>query len=220
MLKKIDIGYEVKELNEQGFLSGYASVFDVEDHYGDVIAKGAFKKSLSAARKEKRTPAMLWQHKSDEPIGVWDTFEEDDRGLVTSGRLALDTQRGAEAYALLKMGAIRGLSIGFNTINSKIDSDTKKRIITEIDLWETSLVTFPANPQAMVGSVRGALNEGRLPTPREFEEFLRDEGFSFKQAKAIVARGLGAAQLRDDVDDGDRYAAEDLLLKILKGKRS
>ncbi len=220
MLSRRDIGFEVKELDEQGLLSGYASVFGNEDLCGDIIAKGAFKKSLSAAKKAGRMPAMLWQHDTREPIGVWDKFEEDDHGLMANGRLVLETQRGAEAYALLKAGAIRGLSIGFNTINSKIDADTKQRTLTEIDLWETSLVTFPANPQAMVGSVRGALNEGRLPTPREFEEFLRDEGFSFKQAKAIVARGLGAAQLRDDVDDGDRYAAEDLLLKILKGKRS
>ena len=220
MQQRFDAPYEVKELEANGVFSGYASVFDIEDHYGDIIAPGAFKKSLSALKKKKRTPAMLWQHKTDEPIGVWTDFQEDDSGLLASGQLVLDTQRGAEAYALLKAGAITGLSIGFNAVNSKVDKDSGKRILTEIDLWETSLVTFPANEKARIGSVRAALNEGRLPTSRELEEVLRDEGLSSKQAKEIISHGLAAAGLRDEVDDSVRYAAEELLLKVVSLRRS
>lgn len=202
----IDLAFEVKSIgDEDGVFTGYASVFDVEDNYGDVVVSGAFRRSLS--RKRKRPVAMLWQHRSDDPIGVWERMEEDDHGLIAEGRLALKTQRGSEAYELLKMGAINGLSIGFNPIKWEIDKSTGKRKLLDIDLWETSLVTFPANSAAIVGQVRAALNSGMVPNPRDVERVLCDAGFSNTQSRAIVSRGLSSLRLCDAVDcDIDDHA--------------
>lgn len=201
MMQKIETPFEVKELSTEGMFAGYASVFDIEDYYGDIVAKGAFKRTLGG--KRKRQPALLWQHRTDEPIGVWDRMVEDEKGLFAEGRLALATQRGREAYELLKIKAIYGLSIGFTPIKYIIDEDTGKRTLTDIDLWETSLVTFPANDAARIGQVRAVLNSGELPQPKLVEDVLRDAGFSIKQAKAIIAKGLSSLRLRDVVDDGD-----------------
>jgi hypothetical protein len=99
-------------------------------------------------------PAMLWQHDSRRPIGVWQRMREDGVGLQVAGRLALATRPGAEAYELLKLGAVSGLSIGYVAVASQIDERTRQRVLTDVDLWEVSLVTFPANPAARVTAVK------------------------------------------------------------------
>jgi HK97 family phage prohead protease len=131
-------------------------------------------------------PAMLWQHDSNEPIGVWTEMVEDSKGLRIKGKLALDTTRGKEAHALLKMGALNGLSIGFVSKQWAYDRETEVRTLTEIDLWEVSLVTFPANEKARVTNVKAA---DELATPKDAERILRDAGFSKSDATGFcVAR--------------------------------
>ena len=117
------------------------------------------------------------------PIGVFDEIKEDEHGLVVKGRLALKTQAGAEAYELLKMGALDGLSIGFRVNPQEVSYDKRanKRIIKEVDLMEVSLVTFPMNPQATVRSVKG-----EQYSIREWENGLRD-AFSLSRSEAKVA---------------------------------
>jgi phage head maturation protease len=117
------------------------------------------------------------------PIGVFDEVKEDDHGLVVKGRLALKTQAGAEAYELLKMGALDGLSIGFRVNPSEVTYDKRnnKRIIKEVDLMEVSLVTFPMNPQATVMSVKGEQS-----SIREWEKGLRD-AFNLSRSESKVA---------------------------------
>ena len=99
--------------SEDGPIEGYGSVFGVKDSYDDVIAAGAFAATLAAHKAAGTMPAMLWQHDPDKPCGVWDEMSEDSGGLKVKGRLALETEKGKEAHALLKMGALNGLSIGF-----------------------------------------------------------------------------------------------------------
>jgi len=113
---------------------------------------------------------------------------EDDHGLFMRGRLfTLDTDRATATYAALKEGELDGLSIGFRTRKSKLDDDTGIRTLTEIQLFEVSLVTFPANDPARVTAVKV---DGTLPTEREFEKWLqREAGFTANQAKTIIARG-------------------------------
>lgn len=216
MQKTIDVSYEVREIQNDGVFSGYASVFGNEDSYGDIVAPGAFKKTLTTWRKKKRMPAMLWAHKTDEPIGVWSVMEEDEHGLRTEGQLALKTQRGAEAYELLKINAISGLSIGFNPVKARVDEVSGRRTLNEVDLWETSLVTFPANDEARIGAVRAALRDGRKVRHSDIEEILRREGFSYSQARAIAVSGLAASGLLHE-DDAVVVTAEYLLNIINKG---
>ena len=162
--KSIDVGFQVKALSDDGMIEGYGSVFGVRDSYSDIVAAGAFKASLAAHKAAGTMPALLWQHRSDEPIGVWTSMVEDQKGLAVVGQLAMDTTRGREAHALLKMRAINGLSIGFYSKEWKYDTENDVRTLTEVDLWETSLVTFPANSAARVTAVKSieALESLRL----------------------------------------------------------
>ena len=172
---------EEDENKEFGLFEGYGSVFGNKDLGNDVIEKGAFTKSLR--KRKNKGVKLLYQHKSDMPIGVFDSVKEDDYGLVVKGRLALKTQAGAEAYELLKMGALDGLSIGFRVNPSEVTYDKRnnKRIIKEVDLMEVSLVTFPMNPQATVMSVKG-----EQYSIREWEKGLRD-AFNLSRSESKVA---------------------------------
>lgn len=194
---------------EDGTVEGYGSVFDVQDSYADVIEKGAFAKSISTHKSAKSMPAMLWQHDSSQPIGVWTSMSEDDNGLRVVGRLAMDTVKGKEAHALLKMGALNGLSIGFMTKQYRYDEETDIRTLTEVDLWEVSLVTFPANTQARVTQVKSV---DELQTLKDAERILRDSGFSKQDALAFVSRVKTLASRSDS--DEDMGGVEQALLAL------
>lgn len=173
--------------SEDGVIEGYGSVFNVEDDWSDIVAPGAFNQSLAAHKSAKTMPAMLWQHDSDSPIGIWTEMVEDAKGLRIKGQLALETTLGKEAFSLLKMGAINGLSIGFITKKWSYDAEKDIRTVTEVDLWEVSLVTFPANRAARVTTVK-ASDIPEIKTIRQSERALRDAGFSDDAAKALVAQ--------------------------------
>ena len=104
---------QIKTAGEDGSIEGYGSVFGNKDSYNDVIEKGAFAQSIKSHKSEKTMPAMLWQHDSAQPIGVWTDITEDANGLHMRGKLAMGTVKGKEAHELAKMGALNGLSIGF-----------------------------------------------------------------------------------------------------------
>ena len=141
----------------EGTFSGYASVFGEPDSYGDVIQPGAFRGTLEG---RSTGPAMFWNHDPAQPVGVWTSVAEDRRGLAVTGRLVTETRAGAEAFALLKAGAVNGLSIGFRARNAK-RSKGGTRVLTDIDLVEISLVTLPAASNARVTSVRHAVQPAR-----------------------------------------------------------
>lgn len=194
MRERLVVPFDMKAIGdgETRTFEGYGSVFGVLDSYADVVAPGAFKRSLKEAKSAGRMPALLWQHDPSSPIGVYESMGEDATGLYVKGRLS-DTQLGREAYTLLKDGALSGLSIGFTTRKSKVDNESGVRTLTDVQLWETSLVTFPANDAARVTGVKAA--DGALPTEREFERWLRREaGFTEAEAKTIIAKGFRQVQ--------------------------
>ena len=180
---------------EYGMFEGYGSVFGNKDLGNDVIEKGAFTKSIK--RRTNKGVKLLYQHKSDMPIGVFDEIKEDDHGLVVKGRLALKTQAGAEAYELLKMGALDGLSIGFKINPSEVSYDRRsnKRIIKEVDLMEVSLVTFPMNPQATVRSVKG-----QEISIREWEKGMRDAFNLSRSESKMAAKAVTDVFVQREVD--------------------
>ncbi|AOZ06774.1 HK97 family phage prohead protease [Cupriavidus malaysiensis] len=195
---------QLKATGDDGTVEGYGSVFGVRDNYDDVIAKGAFAATLAQHKSDGTMPAMLWQHDATEPIGVWTEMVEDAKGLRIKGQLALDTTRGKEAYALLKLGALNGLSIGFVSKQWAYDRDTEVRTLTELDLWEVSLVTFPANEKARVTNIKGASEE--LVVPKDAERILRDAGFSKADATAFVSRVMRMGEERRDSADSTAQA--------------
>lgn len=192
--------------------SGYGSVFGTVDSYGDTVAKGAFKASLKEWKAKGKLPKLLLQHGggflggADDlvPIGKWEEMREDDHGLFMRGHLFdAGTDRVKATYAAMKAGELDGLSIGFNTRKSKMDNETGIRTLTEIDLWEVSLVTFPANDPARVSDVRA----DALPSEREFERWLRREaGLTEAQAKTVIAKGY--RQVRREAMPSDEACGE------------
>lgn len=197
-----DFGFELKSVKEDGVFEGYGSVFGVKDSYDEIVQSGAFADSLESYKDKKRLPSLLWQHRSSEPIGVYTNMAEDGVGLKVYGQLALKTMRGAEAHELLKMNAISGLSIGFVTREDNYDRVTGIRTLKKVDLWEVSLVTFPANDAARVQGVKSI---EMLESLRDAEIHLRDAcGMSRTEARAFIARVKSLGQ-RDA--DGDALKA-------------
>lgn len=196
---------------EPGTFEGYGSVFGVLDSYNDIVAPGAFTDSLAEKAAAGRTVPVLWQHDTRQPIGVYTMLEQDTTGLKVTGRLAVpDVQQANEALALLKMRAITDLSIGYYTRGSSFDDKTGITTLTKLELAEVSLVTIGANPSAQISDVKSRIKAGDFLTVREFEELLREQGYSRSAAAQIAERGYKSLAPEEQ---GDKSAAE--ILSIL-----
>ena len=144
----------------EGYFKGYASIFDEVDSQNDRVVRGAFARSLACWDQVARKPKMLWQHQEEHVIGIWRQIKEDRRGLYVEGSLLLNVLKAKEAFALIKEQALDGLSIGYQ-IKQAIKGTTPNsvRLLTEVELLEISLVTFPANPLARILAVENAAAE-------------------------------------------------------------
>lgn len=138
-------------VTEGHVVEGYASLFGVKDQGGDVVKTGAYAASLARLKSRNEKVKMLWQHDPLQPIGTWDEIREDSHGLWVKGRILTAVDKGREAAALLAAGAIDGLSIGYRTVKSERDGKGL-RLLTELELWEVSLVTFPMLREARVAA--------------------------------------------------------------------
>lgn len=187
-LKYIDRPFDVKAVEEDGVFTGYGSVFGNVDSYKEVVAPGAFAESLAGWKDAGRLPPVLWQHRSGEPVGPYLDLREDEHGLFAKGQLLInDVQRAKEARALMKAKAVNGLSIGFVTREDSFDRVTGIRTLKKVDLWEISIVTFPANAAAQISGVKSAIDA--IETFADAERYLRDAGgLSKAQALAFVSR--------------------------------
>lgn len=207
----LEIPFEIKteDIQENGIFTGYASTFGGKpDSHGDVIRRGAFSSTIIKGGRNGNGIPMLWMHNAEEPIGIWLEIVENDKGLKVVGQLALEVQKGKEAYELLKLGAIKGLSIGWdvprdsdgNVLDGAIERDEKKRIryLNKVDLWEISLVSFPSNRRAIITSVKDAIE--KATNERELEKALRDEcNLSSSASKYVVSLVKDTLFHREDV---------------------
>lgn len=200
--KHLEFVADIKAVGEEGSgeFEGYGSVFGVVDSYNDIVVKGAFEDSL----KEYGMPKLLLQHSTWMVGGKWLEAREDEKGLWLKGQLNLEVQSAREVYALMKQGAINGLSIGYRTLEEDINRVTGENTIKKVRLYEVSIVTFPANEAATVTGVKSA-----PATVREFEKFLREAGYSKEEAKLITSKGYNALETRRE--DGDAALALDAL---------
>lgn len=157
--KRFELICEVKEIQEDGTFQGIASVYGVEDLGGDIIDKGAFRKTIS----ENSTVPILWQHKNDEVIGEGSVKEWQGKILVDA-KLDLEDETGQKAYRKIKRKLIKGLSIGFQTVKSTWEEVEGRMIrhISELKLWEVSIVTFPMLPSAQINRVKSAEDADRI----------------------------------------------------------
>lgn len=208
-LKKLVFESEIKAENSKGIFTGYGSIFGNEDQGNDIMQKGAFTKSL--VNRPVSKVKMLYQHKTDEPIGVFTDMYEDSKGLFVKGQLAMGTQKGREAYELLKMGALDGMSIGFRADPEKQGYNENKRgvrTLKEVDLMEISLVTFPMNESALIETVKG-----NAKNIREWEKILREAGNLSRTEAKIGAKALSESLSQRDAGDDNKQLA-DLINKV------
>lgn len=207
MKQTLNVALEIKSLGAREF-EGHGSIFGNVDLGGDIVMPGAFKRSLAKHRKDGTLPQMFWMHRPDQVPGRWIEMQEDSKGLYARGELA-DTQLGNEMHTLLKMKAVRGLSIGYQTIESDWTKDGD-RLLKEVDLWETSLVSLAMNPLAQIEAVKSRLSASGeyVPTEREFERILRDAGCARKVAATLVAKLYGPDSISGMLDDHLRDAGE------------
>lgn len=223
-MNTLDFPLEVKALDDEGVFEGYGAVFANVDSVGDKVMPGAFAESLARHRREGTTVKMLWNHDSHEPIGIWEDLAEDGKGLRVKGRFILDIARAREVHSLTKHKAIGGLSIGFVTVEDKVEAGVRQ--LKRIDLWEVSPVTFPANDRARIDSVKsdqvGAalrtfairLRDGDPLPIKDFEGILREAGVPKSMATAIASQGYAKA-IRSDSEGTEASAAA--FLKALRG---
>jgi HK97 family phage prohead protease len=218
-MKTKSFALEVKAVAEDGTFEGYASTFGGSpDSYGDIVLPGAFAVSLAKHRREGTMPIMLWNHKASElPIGNWLDLAEDGKGLWAKGQADLDDDVGARVHRAMKRKAVRGLSIGYETVAK--ETDPKKpgiNFLKELDLWEISPVNFPANRRATVTEVKSermeefarCLRDGEPLPVKVFEDILRDAGVPKAMAVQIASVGYAKAIRRESEGEKANDAAE------------
>lgn len=199
MIETQSFPLEIKNLTATGEIVGLASVYGNTDRQGEAVAPGAFRASIERLGMSGRGLPMMREHSAALTCGVWTGFSDDGGALRVSGRLALDTQAGREAHALVKAGALGGLSVGF--ANAKRTMAGGQRMITEGELLEVSLVAIPANPGAVIEAIKSA------PGPREIEAALKAAGLSNRQAKAAAVAACKALVGNQDDDETAALAA-------------
>ena len=212
----LDFGLEIKQddVNDDGTFKGVVSPFGGKaDGGGDIVAPGAFTKTIANGGRNGNGIPFLFNHDTDFVLGTWDDFVEKKSGLVASGRFELETQLGKEKHILAKTGAIKGLSIGFNALEFEINeggrNKPRTRLLKEVELWEVSLVVFPMQTRATVTDVKTILENAK--TPRELEYALRDAGLSKSAAQYVVK--LSKSNLRDSKEKRTRVW-DDVLKEI------
>jgi HK97 family phage prohead protease len=187
--------FEIKSISDQGALEGVAAGIGNVDAGGDVIMPGAFAGAL--AKRGTAPIPMLLYHDHKQAVGAWTDVRETSEGLTATGRIAIETKAGADAYQLVKQGAVRGLSVGYNTLRKTFAGNTRQ--LHEVNLHEISLVPIGMNDRALVRSVKSITSINAL------RELLQDAGFSGREAKAMA--GV-AWKVRADTHDDDHAAAE------------
>jgi HK97 family phage prohead protease len=180
--------YEIKSVQEPNegemYIEGYGAVFGNIDSYKDIIEKGAFKKSIS---ENKERIAFCYQHDIYEPIGKIEEIKEDEYGLWLKVRIS-DT--ADDVKTMIREGILKEMSVGFQTVKSTIDEQTYIRTITEVKLWEVSIVTIAANPLALIGSVK-SIEEKNTILEQEFDKIIaieqnREKKYNLLKLKSLV----------------------------------
>jgi len=189
----VPLNIKAEDIKESGEFKGLGSLFDKSpDSYGDIINPGAFSETLAKGGRNKTGIAMLWQHRSDKIPGVWKSLMENKKGLPVEGQLALKTTLGRDVYEIMKLSAEIGtfklaLSIGYDAQDfeyvTQKDTDRKIRVLKKVELWEISIVTFPAKIGATVSTVK-MIEDAK--TERELENSLREAGLSKNAAQYVV----------------------------------
>ena len=217
MNHSIPFAFKSADVSSAGEFAGYAAVFGNVDLGGDVIVAGAFSDSLDEHKQRNSMPALLWSHNASVVIGKLLTAREDRKGLYVEARLSLATKAAAEAYALLRDGAVGGMSIGYTVPDGGWKFHGDARHLKKIQLHEASVVAVPMNPDARVTLVKSAMD---CTSIREFEDLTRDAyGLSNRLARKVASAAWPLISARDEseIDRDDREAqAKDIAALVAR----
>ena len=155
--KSTQIGELVDADEKAGVVKGYGSVFGNVDSDGDVISKGAYKKTI---QENGNRVKYLYQHDMDKPLGKMVHLEEDDKGLMFEAQIP-KTQLGKDVVELMKAGVITENSVGILPVQKEMGSDGYRHL-NEVKLFEISAVTLAANDQAMIMDVKGNIDQEKI----------------------------------------------------------
>lgn len=205
-LKKGSLREEKVNGADFAFFEGYASTFGNIDRTADIVMRGAFKRCL----ERNKTIKMLWQHKFDTIIGQFPMLVEDEMGLFVQGRINMGTEKGREAYALLKAGDLDSMSIGYAVISDEYNRDLDVRMLKELELYEISLVTEPANELARITAVKGNVSTSA-------SDILQDQGYQYDE-QAVAQRVKGNEGQAYLWASADRNEHKFLIADLVDGK--
>lgn len=220
-VKSLDYHLEIKSADDdEGTFEGIASPLGGSaDAYGDVVEPGAYGETLAAHKRRGTRPLMLWNHDSDQPIGVWEKLYEDGAALRGHGRLLRGVRKADEVHLMLKAGAVNGLSIGYRVVESVPDGAITR--LKKLDLLEVSVVAFPAAQRARVQTVKSelaigweafsrAVRDEEPPPAKDFERLLRDAGLPKSVANIIASKGYAHFIRREAGEAKDASNADTL----------
>lgn len=204
------------QVQEEGVIEGYASVFGGVDSYGDTIEPTAYDNVISEGQK----PLMFYQHdRWGVPIGKWEELSVDSKGLKVKGRLNLELKEAQDVYSALKFGSLDGMSIGFRLRDRDYEYDDNDvcHIKNISELLEISIVNFPADKSARVMGVKADPEDlEELKDIRDCEHYLRDLGISKKMAQSIIS--VIKAKKNSVSDSKDGIKAKDAELSEIQQK--
>lgn len=204
------------QVQEEGVIEGYASVFGGIDSYGDTIEPTAYDNVISEGQK----PLMFYQHdRWGVPIGKWEELSVDSKGLKVKGRLNLELKEAQDVYSALKFGSLDGMSIGFRLRDRDYEYDDNDvcHIKNISELLEISIVNFPADKSARVMGVKADPEDlEELKDIRDCERYLRDLGISKKMAQSIIS--VIKAKKNSVSDSKDGIKAKDAELSEIQQK--
>ena len=218
--------FELKTASDsqpEGSFTGHGALFNtlcptsswmLPPDWQDKFRPGAFARSLADRKANGGLFPACWQHDLDMPIGAYPVVREEQDGLYVEGQLALKTAKGAEVYELMKIGAVSGLSVQYRPTKAQLDEKAKVREILDVALIEIAPCTVPNMDGARVADVKRMSAE--KITKRYLETVLRDAGLSRDEAKALLADGFGALELRDADPSGLVQAVVKLTHRIRK----
>ncbi len=195
---------EIKSLSDQGAFDGLLSVYNVVDDGQDVVEPGAFTKTIQD--RGGQIP-LLWQHKADAPIGSL-TLSDTAKALEVKGQLLMELPLAQQAYALMKAGIVKGLSIGYEVIKKSMDGSVRR--LKELKLYEGSLVTFPMNELAVVTAIKAKLQQKDDFNEELAEIQLQDAGY---QMRCALSYALSSILWDDTLDRAAKITASEATIQ-------
>lgn len=144
---------------DNGTIAGYFSTYEkTPDSYGDIIESGAFTKTIEKRKESGHPFPLCFNHDFDKIIGVVDSVEEKENGPFIEAHF-LDTELAQDVRKFVQSGAVYQFSFAYDVLKAREPNEEEKKngvtnVLQEVEVFEVSVVTVPANQNAVVTDVK------------------------------------------------------------------